>query len=283
MGRYTVRNGKLVKRAEAITQREWTKLFDGAAAVVAISRPKRRPESTAQFVSGYALRIAKFANTDKPDLCFNEECDYEFHSIPEVFMFLKASPESPQPIVMGVCPNCAKKTDQEIFDRLRVLDYGQFRPRSDDGRLVQIGDEVAIRWQLRSDNLPGATIIVIGERSDFDDDVPMCDTAERFYSLLDSGKLTRFMAFWNGAGNCHNIAEHLREDFEALGIKVDAKTGTADVIGLHSWIEDGGWVIDASSGAEGKPIYILRAKAYYEITKMRDITISPKTQLTRPG
>jgi hypothetical protein len=50
-----------------------------------------------------------------------------------------------------------------------------------------------------------------------------------------------------------------------------------DPIGLHSWIETGGWAIDASNGGvSGRPALIMRAESFYSQMQLMDIRDIPE-------
>jgi hypothetical protein len=265
------------KRKRRLQAREWVLLFDGSSAAVALSRPEHRPESTRTQQRDFCAGVARRALTDKTALCFDEACHNEL--IPphvEVFAFVKTTADGPM-ICMGICPECAKKSDAELIAVIRSEPtFRSLDPkRPAKAKRVRLG-EVLIAYQ-------GDGIVLAN-----DDDVDL-DTgrawAMNFERMLRDGELPRFAALRQGSGNCHTIVNQLYLDFKALGIaKLFAyRRGSSAILkadhdpdGLHSWIEVDGFAIDGSNGGEGLPILVQAVESYYrqrQLTGIRDIEI----------
>src|SRR4051812_35015103 len=103
------------KRKRLVAAREWVALFpDGRPGKAAISRPTSRTFSTRPLESGLADDIARRLARGEPALCFNCECKNEIRAMPDVFAFLQTKDDKSVPAVaMGICPQCATKSDDE--------------------------------------------------------------------------------------------------------------------------------------------------------------------------
>jgi hypothetical protein len=250
---------------------DWVQLSPGLPARVALSRPSSRPATTRQYERGVAADIAAAAATNKPTLCFNFACDSELLTPPAVLAFLKATddPHIP-PIAMGVCEQCAQKSDDELRAIIKKTFAQQFElgePPPEAAKVEIIVDGL----QFVVDRVP---ILVVGIKKP-----PICAVATAFSDLLEAQKLPRFLALRNGIGNCHSVVKQLYLDMKELGIAdmFAFKRGSCtqlrneyDPKGLHSWIEADGWAIDVSNGATGRPVLIMPVEDYYTQMQITD-------------
>ena len=267
------------KRKRLVAAREWVDLFSPDRPIkAAISRPSSRTSTTRSYESGFAADIARRATTVEPALCFNPECSHELRALPAVFAFIKTSddPAAP-PIGMGICDQCAQKSDDELREVMRKT-FGRFGldGEKDKHAKVEMDIEVAHCLDL------GQMKIVVARTDRFSND-PVCDFAQAFACLMRGGKLGRFVAFYFGAHNCHALVDQLRLDLRDIGAdQVFAfKRGSSELLkseidpdGLHSWLEADGWAIDVSGGALGNPIVIQPIEDFcirYRMTDIREI------------
>lgn len=271
---YKSKGGKL--RKHRARDRDWTPLADNAFPAAFISRPPRRSLLALKFLSVFTADVAERARNGKPSLCFNEAHDYEFHTAPDVFAVARMSDDAP-PVVMGICPDCAKQSDAEIFalmrSQFRSFGLGETGNESSHARV-----EIEIANVATMEVVPGVRIaIALPDKSASPHD---CKVAAVMSALIRKGVLRRFMAFRLGAHNCHAIVEQLYFDFKDLGIhtQFDYKRGSSPIIaserdpkGLHSWIEADGWAVDASGGATEKPILVQRTADFYALMKMTNV------------
>jgi|SRR5579862_4981735 len=268
---YNIKGGKLSKNRRP--NDEWTALFNGRYPAAVISRPGRRPVASYSFAPIMAAQIAEREGAGEPAMCFRNGCPVEFHAMPECFAVLRMTADGP-PLTMGICPECARSSDAEIFATLR----DQFKKfgvgTGTDSKIKKV--EMQIPIVLVMDVLPGVKIAVAAESKS---ETP-CDVANMLADLLRDKKLLRFMAFRRGAHNCHAIVHQLRLDLKALGIEnqFSYKRGSSAAIanevdpeGLHSWLERDGWAIDVSGGALGNPIMVQRVAAFYDRYQLTDI------------
>jgi hypothetical protein len=263
------------KRRRRSQQREWIKLFgDRFPTTATISRPGKRPETAQRQTVAY---LESFMSAKLPPLCFDTDCDHEFHSPPEVLAFLMTDDDPSHATGMAICPDCAKKGDSEIFDVMRRVFRDNFGiglplPSSDDRA------EIQFIFNFEIDRLPRGMKIAAKMQHDGD---KVHRIAVALAAILEAGKLPRFVAFWRGVGNCHAIVRALYEDLKSQGGEdFTCKTGFSSVlkrngepVGLHSWIEIDGVAIEASGGAYGHPIKILRSSDYYDLMKMKDVRL----------
>ena len=95
---------------------------------------------------------------------------------------------------------------------------------------------------------------------------PECCTAAE---LLGSGLMTNLGQAWGKKdGDCHEIAAAIMLDIATLqsqGAPIGTWVwymGRCPRIGSHSWIETDGWAIDASNGADDRPIIVQESQAF---------------------
>jgi hypothetical protein len=276
---YKLKGGKL--RKHRAPDRGWTPLSDAAFPAAFISRPAHRTPDALRCLPGLTAQVAQGVQSGRPCLCFNEAHDYEFVTVPEVFAALRTSDDAPA-LVMGICPECAKHSDAELYSIMRR----QFQSRG----IGKAGDETGhkkVMMEIENvaivEAIPGVRIAVaLSDKSESPYD---CEAAAVLGALLNREALPRFMAFRRGVNNCHVIVQQLYLDFKELGIDTsfDYKRGSSPIIasakdpkGLHSWIETDGWAIDASGAASGNPIMVQRIAAFYErlkVTNVHDIEL----------
>ena len=276
---YKLKGGKL--RKHRARDQGWPPLSDDAFPAAFISRPPRRTPDALKYLPSFAAQVAAYAESGKPSLCFNEAHDYEFRAVPEVFAVARMSDDAP-PIVMGICPECAKQSDADLYSIMRRQFQSRGIGEADDetghARVVMEVENVACM-----EAIPGVSIAVaLSDRSESPYD---CEVATVLSALLRKGALRRFMAFRRGAHNCHIIVEQIYLDFKEIGVHTSFayKRGSSPVLasrkdpdGLHSWIEADGWAIDASGGATGNPILVQRVWPFYErlkVTNVHDIKL----------
>jgi hypothetical protein len=196
--------------------------------------------------------------------------------VPEVFAVARLSDDAP-PMVMGICADCAKLSDAEIYSIMRrqFASRGITKAGDDAGhaKVVMEVENVAL-----IEAIPGVQLgIALPDESESPYD---CQPATALIAMLRRGALPRFMAFRRGVHNCHVIVEQLYLDFKEFGVDTAFayKRGSSPVLasakdpeGLHSWIEADGWAIDASGGAAGNPIMVQRITAFYERLKVTNV------------
>jgi hypothetical protein len=271
---YKIKGGKL--RKHRASDGGWTRLFDDPCPAAFISRPPRRTLDALKLLPGFTAEVAKRAQSGEPSLCFNEAHDYEFRAVPDVFAVLIAAGDA-SPIVMGICPECAKQPDAELYSIMRSQ-FKRFGIGNADDETGHKKVVVEIENVVGIDAIPGVRVAVaLSDKSESPYD---CEPAQVLIALLRRGALRRFMAFRRGAHNCHAIVDQLYLDFKEIGIAhaFAYKRGSSPLIassndpdGLHSWIEADGWVIDASGGAADNPIMVQRIADFYERMKMTNM------------
>ena len=271
---YKIKGGKL--RKQRAHNSEWTELSDDAFPAAFISRPAHRTLTALQFLPRFMADVAENAQSGKPSLCFNEIHDYEFRTVPDVFAVFRTAADA-FPIVMGICPECAKKTDAELYsimgNQFKRFGIGKADDETGHAKVVMGVENVA-----GIEAIPGVRIAVaLSDKSESPYD---CHPATVLIELLKRGALRRFITFRRGAHNCHAIVDQLYLDFKEVGIAhaFGYKRGSSPVLasrsdpdGLHSWIEADGWAIDASGGAAANPIMVQRVADFYERTKMTGV------------
>jgi hypothetical protein len=276
---YKIKGGKLRKHRAG--GRGWTRLSDGAFPAAFISRPAHRTLDALKILPGFTAKVAQGAQSGQPTLCFNEAHDYEFRTVPEVFAVARTSDDA-SPMVMGICPKCAKQSDAKLYAIMRRQFQSRGIGKSDDETgHAKVVMEIANVASIEA--IPGAHIaIALPDKSASPYD---CKVAIVLCALLRKGVLPRFMAFRRGAHNCHVIVQQLFLDFKEQGIDTSFayKRGSSPVLasrkdpdGLHSWIEADGWAIDASGGAADNPIMVQRIADFYErfkVTGVHDIQL----------
>jgi hypothetical protein len=276
---YKLKGGKLHKhRARG---HGWTPLSDDAFPAAFISRPSHRTLDAHKYLPVFTAQVATNAQSGKPSLCFNEAHDYEFCTVPEVFAVARMSEDAP-PLVMGICPECAKKSDAALYSIMRR----QFQSRG-IGKADDEGDHAKVVMEIENvasvEAIPGVHIAVaLSDKSQSPYD---CEIATVLRALLRRGALPRFMAFRRGVHNCHVIVQQLYLDFKEVGIDTSFayKRGSSPILasrkdpdGLHSWIEADGWAIDVAGAAAGNPIMMQRVADFYErlkVTNVHDIEL----------
>ena len=261
-------------RKHGVGDNGWTTLFDEVGAVAFISRPTRRTPDALKFLAALTADVSGRARSGEPSLCFNEAHDYEFRTVPDVFAVVRLSDDAP-PGVMGICPECAKQSDAEIYAIMR-RQFKRFGFGRGDSGHAQV--EVEIRNVAWMEAVPGVRVaIALSDQSESPFD---CAPGMAFILLLRRGALPRFMAFRRGKHNCHAIVEQLYLDFKQNGVATSFtyKRGSTPILasrkdpdGLHSWIETNGWVIDASGGATGQPIVVQRVADFYDRMKVTSV------------
>lgn len=270
---YKIKGGKLSKHRAS--ERGWTRLFDAACPAAFISRPEHRTLEALRFLPAFTAEVARRVEIGEPSLCFNEAHEYEFRTVPDVFAVAKLADDAP-PFVMGVCPDCAKLSDAELYSIMRR----QFQKRGLGSVLDP--DHAAVEIEIPNvgfiEAVPGVQIgVALSDKSESPHD---CEPATALIAMLRAGKLPRFMAFRHGVHNCHAIVGQLYLDFKDLGIAemFSFKRGTtpllaspADPDGSHSWIEADGWAIETSGGAVGNPIFVRRVADYYKQMKLANV------------
>jgi hypothetical protein len=270
---YRTKGGK-VQRSRADG---WTQLFDKAHPSAVVIRSDRPSPEALKYLPGFAADILNNARTGKPSMCLSREHDTPFLEVPNTFAVAKTD-KNARPVVMGFCTECSKKSDAEILDMIRA-----------DFKVQGVGDherDGIKHKKVQMDVGPAAFIEVVpGVRlavclSGVDDDPHECQPAAVLKALFRKGALPRFMAFQQGAHNCHAVVHNLRSDFNEIGIEgafsykrgsSNALKSEADPQGLHSWIEADGWAIDASGGALGNPIIVQRVADFYAMYQLENI------------
>jgi hypothetical protein len=276
---YKFKGGKL--RKHRARDRGWKPLSNDAFPAAFVSRPAHRTLDALKYLPAVTAQVAKGVQSGAPSLCFNEAHDYEFVTTPEVFAVARTSDDAP-PIVMGICPECAKQSDAELYSimwrQFQSRGIGKANDETGHAKVVMEIENVA-----SIEVIPGVHIAVaLSDKSDSPYD---CEVATVLGALLSRGVLRRFMVFRRGVHNCHVIVKQLYLDFKELGIDTsfDYKRGSSPILasardpaGSHSWIETNGWVIDASGAAAGNPIMVQRIAAFYErfkVTNVHDIDL----------
>jgi hypothetical protein len=120
------------------------------------------------------------------------------------------------------------------------------------------------------------------------DDRSLPGLALDLIALLAARKLPRFIRARHGVGNCHFITQQFYLDVKDIGLahlfafkrgSADALRCEADPDGGHSWVESGGWALDASGGGLGDPAYPAWAeslRAMLRLTNVYDIDYEAK-------
>jgi hypothetical protein len=274
MSKYSWRNLRLRQEMK----REQIDLLGDGEVVAVISRPERRPHSFRECVPAFAEMIAKDA---KGAQCFNKRCTNEFNSVPDAYVFVRTNKSLP-PVCSGICPECAKKSDEEILAILRD-EFGERRG------LAKMPSGTAVAQMPidpstvhETDPIDGVRLRIVTEGNPAD-----CAPAVIFTGLLEQRKLRRLLLYHGGGNNCHFITAQIYLDLVEIGMadKFAFKIGNAGVlksdgepIGLHSWIEADGWGIDCSGGIVGNPILFQRLEPFYErlqLTHVRNREVSP--------
>ena len=92
-------------------------------------------------------------------------------------------------------------------------------------------------------------------------------------ALLKTGMLPRFTSIYPGRADCHQIAFALMRDLIAarrpgwIWCRAQCKR-----VGLHSWLENSGWAVDASNGAS-RAALIMRADVYRMLHAATSISV----------
>jgi hypothetical protein len=264
------------KRKRVLAAREWIGLFSPDSPVkAAISRPSCRTSTTRLYESAFAADIVRRAATVEPALCLNPECSNELRALPTVFAFVKTSDNpASRPIGMGICDQCAQKSDDELREVMRkTFDRFGLYGEKDKHTKVEMDIEVAHRLDV-------GQLKVVVPRTDRFSNNTICDAAQAFACLVRDGKLGRFTAFYFGAHNCHALVAQLRLDLCEIGAErlFAFKRGSSELLkseidpdGLHSWVEVEGWAIDVSGGALGNPIVIQPIEDFCIRYRMADV------------
>jgi hypothetical protein len=222
-------------------RRKWTSVFEGGGFPKARIVRKPWPGDVALEMKGMARDIAEHP---KGLLCYNRSCQNKIEALPEAVVFMRTSREAPHGLCMGICGDCAKHGDEEVFgvlrDHAKVLGLGPVSLENGARMDLPVGG-------LRvAEDLPGGVVVVQWTAKEGDERSPVMEALVR---LIEEGRLPTFVALWGrGARNCHAIVDVLLEELEGQGLGgvwkaasgfsgVRQRDGTP--IGLHSWIEAG--------------------------------------------
>jgi hypothetical protein len=223
-----------------------------------------------QCENNYAAKIAAYVESGKPQLCFNLECNSEMLAVPAVLIFLSTQSKS-LPHVLSVCEQCSKNSDDELYSiTMKLAHHLGLTGKLPEGH-TKFELEIPVSYQFDVEGLP---IVISGG--------DICPAVRDFLDLLADRKLSNFQAGWYGVANCHAIADRLYSSLRDIGSKHSLllKRGssallrnTADSTGLHTWVEFGGWAIDAANGGLGKPVMLMPAETFYGHLHMTDIRV----------
>jgi hypothetical protein len=179
---------------------EWTRLFEPPLqARVVISRPGMRPASTRKYenyLSGWR------ADT----LCFNFNCSSKLSAPPDVYMILLQEKDT-QPLIMGVCAQCAQYSNNELVTL--VMDqfgkyYGFDRQTPANSAKVALEFPPGVGF-----NIAGVSFFMPGREAP---SIPGGPNV--FADLLETGQLHEFMALrpssllWRSALRRRSAARH---------------------------------------------------------------------------
>jgi hypothetical protein len=280
--------GEAKRRREAMA-REWVPLFSpDLPAKVAISRSSSRTITTRPFENGLREDITRRARTKEPALCFYPDAEHELQAMPQAFAFLMTTsdPKAAPPIGMGICEECAARFDDDAIRTMLRKSFARFGLDGVKEQHVKIEFDMETAFAFEA--VPGVLIVVAARKDGPNDEV--CEAAAGIAALLRSRKLPRFVAFRNGAHNCHALVNQLYLDLKDIGAArlFAFKRGEsallktkADPEGLHSWVEADGWAIDGSGGALGNPIIFQPLGDFYarwQLTNVRDALTEPDTE-----
>jgi hypothetical protein len=262
-------------------RKERIDLFGNKAVTVVVSRPERRALTYREVIPALEEQIATIK---PPMLCFDQACGKEVHAL-GVFMMVLTDPNpNAQPAAMAACETCSTKSNEEILNIIRAdLTRHGLNPVeqaatavSEYGGVGALFDEYATERTVA-----GIRLAVVGNFAE-------CRPAMAFAKLLEARKLPMFALMFRGHNNCYVVVSKLYHDLKSLGIadKFEWRQGYCPIIqsnnepiGLHRWVEAGGWVIDAAGGAFGNPVVFQRAGDYYRKRQMTDIE-DVRTELT---
>jgi hypothetical protein len=249
---------------------EWTRLFEPPlSARVAISRPGARPASARKYEQGLSGWRAD-------TLCFNFKCDNKLSEPPDVYMILLQEKDI-QPLMMGVCVQCAQYSNNELLTLVRDQfgkHYGLDQQTPTDSAMVELEFPPGIWF-----NIAGVTFCMPGRET-----LSIPGGPNVFVDLLEAGQLREFMILRRGVSNCHGITNALYRDLDDAGWAQSfaLKRGSSELLrsehdpeGLHSWLEINGWAIDTANGAS-RPVIIMPTDAYYgvlHVTNVEDIQL----------
>jgi hypothetical protein len=279
--------GEAKRKREAMA-REWVPLFSSdLPAKVAISRPSSRTVTTRLFENGLREDITRRAKTKEPALCFYPDAEHELRAMPQAFAFLTTTsdPKAAPPIGVGICEECAARFDDDAIRAMLRKSFARFGFDGVKEQHVKIEFDMETAFAFEA--APGVPIVVAARKDGTNE---VCAAAAGFAALLQGRKLPRFVAFQNGAHNCHALVNQLYLDLKDIGAArlFAFKRGEsallktkADPEGLHSWVEADGWAIDGSGGALGNPIIVQPVADFYarwQLTNVRDALAEPGTE-----
>ena len=229
---------------------------------VAISRPGARPASARKYERG-------LAGWRPGTLCFNFHCSNQLSAPPDVYMILLQEKDT-QPMMMGVCGQCAQQYSNGELVTLVRDQFGEhygLDPAGSAKAVLEFPPGVAF-------TIAGVTFVMPGRETP---SIPGGPNV--FVDLLEAGQLREFMALRRGISNCHGITGALYRDLDDAGWAQSFafKRGSSEPLksahdpdGMHSWLEINGWAIDVANGAS-RPVIIMPTDDYYSLLHMTNV------------
>jgi hypothetical protein len=158
---------------------------------------------------------------------------------PDVYMILLQEKDI-QPLMMGVCAQCAQKYSNAELVALVKDQFGQHygldRQSLTNGAKAMLEFPPGVWFEIA-----GVQFAMPGRESP---SVPGGPTV--FVDLLEAGQLPEFISLRRGISNCHGITNALRRDLTDAGWaqRFAFKRGSCEILrseydpdGLHSWLE----------------------------------------------